>query len=193
MEASIPVTSIVETPQGNHNLVQAMVRKPSSDQNLGIGFYIPAEPVEVKPVEVKPLENGENDPTATSEPIQPPVSNDASSKIANDPTSKLLRINNIDANGLLSHSALRQGDLVMAIAATPCSQMTADEASALLHQSDDSVTITAMKPPSQASSRTHWWLRQVRRVGVAIRGGTVSADTAQVLQVFAPSHPKISW
>jgi C-terminal processing protease CtpA/Prc len=191
MEAGIPITLLVETPHGNPNLVQAMVRKPSSDANLGIGFYVPAEPVEVKKEEEG---EGENDPTVASETTQAPVSKESGTKRSDDPTANLLRINNIDANGLLSHSALSQGDLVMAINATPCSQMTADEATALLDQSDDSVTITAMKPPSQTSSRTQRWLRQLKRVGVAIGGGTVSAGPAQFFNdIFAPSHTKSRW
>ncbi len=174
IDAEFPITLMVETPEGNPNLVQAMVRKPSPNANLGVGFYIPSEVVEPKQGESEPIVNPES--PVTSE-LTEDKENETAAVIApasDDPANKLLRINNIDPHGLLSHSALSQGDIVLAINATPCSQMTPAEAEVLLHQSDNSVTIIAMKPPSQTSTRTQGWLRHAKRAGVAIGGGTVS-------------------
>ena len=46
---------------------------------------------------------------------------------------KLLKINTIESNGLLAHSALSPGDLVLAINGFPCK--SPDEAAALILES----------------------------------------------------------
>lgn len=187
MDGGVPITLLVETPQGNPSLVQAMVRKPSAETHLGIGFYVPADlqeediQIEVPTDESTTTASGSDGNQADSPDQQlakpevavEPEGIKSTTFVQDDPTSQLLKINNIDASGLLAHSALSQGDIVVAINATPCSQMKPEEAEKLLLQSDDTVTITAMKPPAEAGNRMQRWLRQAKRAGIAIGGGTM--------------------
>jgi Putative transmembrane protein (PGPGW) len=92
---------------------------------------------------------------------------------------KLLQINHLDSNGLLSHSALSQGDIVLAINDIPCAEKSPGEAAALILESTSTVTIVALNP--RLASRQHGgslgpraqkWMRGAKRVGIAIGGGT---------------------
>lgn len=206
MDGGTTITLLVETPQGNPNLVQAMVRKSSPDVNLGIGFYTPAAVAEDEAKKEETLQGDEQekdtqetaaddsetspsseatDEDTTNKPPTDAKKADKPAAAADDHTSKLLRINNIDSNGLLALSALRQGDIVVAINATPCSQMTAEQAEELLKQSQDSVTIIAMKPPTENTNRFQRWMRHAKRAGVAIGGGTLVG----VGLIFIPTLP----
>jgi hypothetical protein len=144
-EGGVPITLLVESPIGNPRVVQAMVRKPSPDSKIGIGFY-----------------NTESE------------------------NQTLLQINHLAPNGLLAHSALSQGDLVLAINSTMCSQMKAEDAAALIANSDDdTITVVAMRPQYGESTRAQSFMRQAKRGAIALGGGTLVG----VGLIFIPTLP----
>eukprot|EP00522_Entomoneis_paludosa_P010276 CAMPEP_0172439616 /NCGR_PEP_ID=MMETSP1065-20121228/540_1 /TAXON_ID=265537 /ORGANISM="Amphiprora paludosa, Strain CCMP125" /LENGTH=486 /DNA_ID=CAMNT_0013188323 /DNA_START=215 /DNA_END=1675 /DNA_ORIENTATION=- len=103
----------------------------------------------------------------------------------------MLQINKLDANGLLFYSVLSQGDWVLTINNTPCSQMVCDDAAQLILQEPDMVSILGMKPPSLDASSSgeltgaKKWLRHAKRAGIAIGGGTMVG----VGLIFIPTLP----
>jgi hypothetical protein len=103
---------------------------------------------------------------------------------------QLLYINHIAPRGLLAHSCLNQGDLVLVIQGIPCANMDGLEAANLIKNLPDTVTIVAMRPPpatrqddGTATGRT--WLGHAKRAGVAVGGGLAVG----VGLVFIPTLP----
>jgi hypothetical protein len=106
----------------------------------------------------------------------------------------ILKINHLTPTGLLAHSVLNQGHWVLAINATPCSHMTAEEAADLIKTSGTMVTIVAMKPPSAldysnaaaaSGNRMQRWMRHAKRAGIAVGGGAMVG----VGLIFIPTLP----
>jgi hypothetical protein len=148
-----PVTITVETPtpHGNPAVVQAFCRKPTPETLLGISFSV---------TEHCTTQNELcGDLSGTQEVT----------------TTKLLKINTIESNGLLAHSALSPGDLVLAINGSPCK--SPDEAAALILESSFTVNILALNPKLAQEhcgpTRTQRWMRGAKRAGVAVGGGTM--------------------
>jgi PDZ domain len=171
IDRGAPVTLLVENPQGSTNLVQALVRKSSPDDNLGIGFYVPADVQEqdikiplavLESVDPNAAQVGDAEHAEETDARTEAVSI-TSAPVNDDPFGHLLKVNNIDPRGLLALSALSQGDIVVAINGTLCSHLKPEEATLLLFQSPDTVTITAMKPPAESDSLLQRWLRQAKR------------------------------
>jgi hypothetical protein len=148
-----PVTITVETPtpHGNPAVVQAFCRKPTPETLLGISFSV---------TEHCTTQNELcGDLSGTQEVT----------------TTKLLKINTIESYGLLAHSALSPGDLVLAINGFPCK--SPDEAVALILESSFTVNILALNPKLAQEhcgpTRTQRWMRGAKRAGVAVGGGTM--------------------
>jgi C-terminal processing protease CtpA/Prc len=145
-EGNTQITLTAETPNGNPQLVQAFVRKPSERSLVGIGFY----------------------------------------NTTHSGGQRILQINHLDPAGLLAHSALSQGDLVLSINGKPCSQMDADEAAQLILATVETVTIAALRPKNDSTeNRAQGWMRQAKRAGVAIGGGAMVG----VGLIFIPTLP----
>jgi hypothetical protein len=171
MKSDFPITLLVETPHGDPNAIQVVVHKPALSA-LGIQFFPTRSNVPGGDQGTKCSSDDTNGSSTTQESQPSPEKMETTSP----PLDSLLRIQCIEPHGILAHSPLRQGDVVVAINATPCSQMFPDQALALLQESGESVTIIAIQP---SLSRQQQWLRQARRAGVAIGGGTVSLSNPQ--------------
>jgi hypothetical protein len=103
---------------------------------------------------------------------------------------KLLQINYLDSHGLLAHSLLSQGDLVLAINDIPCAEKSPEEAAALILESACNVTILALNPmlagrQHGVGTRAQRWIRSAKRAGIAIGGGTMVG----VGLIFIPTLP----
>ncbi|KAG7364309.1 PDZ domain containing protein [Nitzschia inconspicua] len=104
---------------------------------------------------------------------------------------KLLHISYLSPDGLLAHSSLSKGDIVLAINDIPCAEKSPLEAAALILESASAVSILALNPKhadrqhSGLESRAQKWLRGAKRVGIAIGGGTMVG----VGLIFIPTLP----
>jgi hypothetical protein len=91
----------------------------------------------------------------------------------------LLQVHGTDNDGLLAHSVLSPGDLVLAINGTAATHMSPDEATELVESSSvDAVSIVAMDPKAVSDAfvcqtRSQRWLRQAKRAGIAVGGGAM--------------------
>jgi hypothetical protein len=100
-------------------------------------------------------------------------------KILHHAEHTLLQVKGLDSKGLLAGSILNAGDLVLTINGTPATYMSPEQATELLESSSvDTVNIMAMDPQAASSSiggqiRFQRWIREARRVGVAVGGGVM--------------------
>ena len=150
-----PVTILVETPapQGNPAVVQAFCRKPSPETTIGIKFQL---------VDHSTTQNSLcRDPSGTQEVT----------------AAKLLQIKSVDPDGFLAHSALSPGDFVLAINEKPCTDMSAEDAAAMILESEFTVNILALNPKLAqqhcSPTRAQRWMRRARRTSVGVAGGTM--------------------
>eukprot|EP00536_Pseudo-nitzschia_multiseries_P005085 jgi/Psemu1/11707/gm1.11707_g len=155
MKMDGPVTISVETPapQGNPAVVQAFCRKPSPDIDIGIEFHVV-------------------DHSTTQNELCRDHS--GSKEVA---TTKLLQVKSVDAGGFLAHSSLSPGDFVLAINEKPCAVTSAEDATAMIRESESTVNILALNPKLAqeycSPTRAQRWLRRARRAGVGVAGGTM--------------------
>ena len=149
------VTISVESPAQNSNpaMVQAFCRKPTHDTLLGIEFEV---------VEHSTTQNDLCGDLNGSQEIS---------------TSKFLQIKSIQPDGLLACSALNPGDFVLAINGTPCGQISAEDATTMITESEASVDLLALNPKLAqehfSPTRVQRWIRRARRTGVGAVGGTM--------------------
>jgi C-terminal processing protease CtpA/Prc len=155
MKMKGPVTMSVETqaPESNPAVVQAFCRKPTPDTLLGIEFEV---------VEHSTTQNDLcGDLNGTQEVT----------------TSRLLQIKNIEPDGFLAHSALSRGDFVLAINGTPCTEMSSEDAAAMIIDSESTVSVLALNPKLAqehcSPTRVQRWMRRARLAGVGAVGGTM--------------------
>jgi len=147
------VTISVETPKKNSNsaIAQAFCRKPTPDTLLGIEFEV--------------VEHGTTQNDSFGDPTQ---------KIS---TSRLLQIKSIRPDGLLASSVLNPGDFVLAINGTPCAQISSEDATTMVTESESSVDVLTLNPKLAqeyfSPSRVQRWMRRARRTGVGAVGGTM--------------------
>jgi len=155
MKMDGPVTILVETPapQGNPAVVQAFCRKPSPETTIGIEFQL---------VDHSTTQNAFcRDPSGTQEVT----------------AAKLLQIKSVNPDGFLAHSALSPGDFVLAINEKPCTNMSAEDATAMILESELTVNILALNPKLAqehcSPTRAQLWMRRARRTSVGVAGGTM--------------------
>ena len=106
---------------------------------------------------------------------------------------ELLLIKSVSSQGLLSHSVLNQGQLVLTINSTFCGKMNQEEAADLIKNTEGVVSITAMKPSTGEDedvddanlTRAQRWMKGAKRAGVAVGGGVMVG----VGLVFIPTLP----
>jgi C-terminal processing protease CtpA/Prc len=155
MKMKGPVTISVGTsgPLSNPAVVQAFCRKVTPDTQLGIDFEV---------VEHNTTQNEMCGDLNGTQDIN---------------TSRLLQIKNIEPNGLLAHSALSRGDFVLTINGTPCTEMSPEDAAAIVAESESTVNVVALNPKLAqehcSPTRVQRWMRRARRAGVGAVGGTM--------------------
>jgi len=153
MKGSVTISVETQDPYSNPAVVQSFCRKPTPDTPLGIEFEV---------VEHSTTQNELCDDLSGTQEVT---------------TSRLLQIKSIEPEGFLAHSALSRGDFVLAINGTPCTEMSSEDAAAMIIDSESTVSVLTLNPKLAqehcSPSRVQRWMRRARLAGVGAVGGTM--------------------
>ena len=219
--SSSSITTDDESFNVNPAIVQAFCRKPTPETMVGIGFHTVNVPTPTSTSAIGKGKimttsdsdsnnkgDDESETTATTATMNDLTEDDDQDSWDEEeqetegtedqerkttPTSiSFLQINYLDPNGLLSHSVLNQGDMVLFINGISMEDTTPEDAASLVQNSKDGfVNIVALNPKllklysqeqeeqlqiGEKTNRFQRWMKHAKRAGVAVGGGAMGTS-----------------